>query len=451
LNQFANNNITKGFDINKQVAIVVNAGVGVGNSGINLALGNASQNANLGNQTARISERGAGNLNIDGDAVAANTNNLTNASDGSASVTTGCGFGMGNISTTTLTSNGSGGAAVFNVGIGVGNSGINAAIGNASNNRVVNNQLARVSEAGPGDLNASDDVVAANTGSSTNWSRGSASITTGLAQGHGNTSTTILDGEASDGLAIVVNAGIGIANSGLNAGIGNASNNVVRSNTTARIAEGKAGNLNLGDDGVATNVVTELNDSDGNADLTTGDAYALGNRSATGIVDPSDATTINFGLAFANTGLNIGAGNVSDNVTNHNATATAPGGVATNFATLTNTSNGSADIHTGNAVAFGNVASNATCQGVDFGPSCPQPTLPDVPVCTCGQKPPVVTPPPPPPTCLVNCGPNTENHGKPVPHGPMLARTGVSVELQALLGLLLLAIGVFLRRKARTA
>jgi hypothetical protein len=450
LNQFANNNITKGFDINKQVAIVVNAGVGVGNSGINLALGNASRNANLGNQTARISERGAGNLNIDGDAVAANTNELTNASDGSASITTGCGFGTGNTSSTNLTSNGPGGAAVFNVGIGVGNSGINAALGNASNNRVVNNQLARVSETGPGDLNASDDVVAANTGSSTNWSRGSASITTGIASGYGNTSTTTLDGEASDGLAIVVNLGIGVANTGLNAGIGNASNNVVRSNTTARIAEGKAGDLNLDDDGVATNIVTGLNDSDGKADLTTGDAYALGNRSATGIVDPSDATTINFGLAFANTGLNIGAGNVSDNKTRNDAISNAPGGVATNVATPINTSNGTATIHTGNAVAFGNVASNATCQGVDFGPSCPQPTLPDVPVpCTCGQKPPVVTPPPvQPPTCP-DCGPKVLP--KPVPSGPVLARTGVSVELQALLGLLLLAIGVFLRRKARTA
>jgi len=449
VNQTANNNITgKGFEDTDQGVLVVNAGVGVGNSGLNAAIGNASQNAIFSLQRARISERGAGNFNIDGDAVASNTQDLANKSNGSANVTTGGAGGYGNISTTTINLNGGGDISVFNVGVGIANSGLNLALGNGSQNNIQIRERARIRETGAGNLNIDGDAVAANTVSSTNWSRGDASITTGNATGYGNTSTTTLDGLSNDGTVVVVNFGIGLANTGLNIGVGNGSNNVINSAIIlAGVLETGAGNLNIDGDGVASNAVTEVNDSDGHAAITTGDAYALGNRSATGIVDAEDATTLNFGLAFANTGLNIGAGNTSNNVTTHNAFASAPGGISSNVADLSNKSDGTATIHTGNANAFGNIASNATCQGVSFGPTCPQPTLPELPPpfpCLPGSSNcPIVHP--------TDCNSNNTCPTGHKPEPPVLARTGGSVETQALLGFLLLAIGVFLRRKARTA
>jgi hypothetical protein len=440
--QTADNDINKGFELVDQSALVVNAGLAVSNSGLNIAVGNASQNTNDAPQTARIREAGAGNLNIDGDAVASNTQDLSNNSDGRASIDTGCSCADGNISTTNLdANNGDGDVAIFNIGVGVSNSGLNIAVGNASINDVTSQSTARISENGAGNLNADDDVVAANTVTSENQSRGSASITTGGATGIGNTATNTVGG----GDTVVVNFGIGLANTGLNVGVGNGSTNNIKSNVNARIVENGPGNLTLDDDGVASNVITEVNDSDGTVDIDTGDAYALGNRSATGIVDAEDATTINFGLAFANTGLNIGVGNTSINKTNHTANANAPGSVVSNVADLSNTSDGSANIHTGNANAFGNIASNATCQGVDFGPTCPQPVLPPLPPNNCGCGKPGENPTPQPPTCVTNCAPG------PKPGPPVLARTGGSVEGLAMLGLLLLTIGTFLRRKARTA
>ncbi len=438
-NQTADNDITKGWNLVDQGGLIVNLGLGVSNSGLNIALGNGSQNTNNGPQTARIREAGAGNLNIDGDAAASNTQDLSNKSDGRASIETGCSCADGNIATTHLNADGDGDIALFNVGVGVSNSGLNIAVGNASTNTINSQSVARISENGAGNLNADDDVVAANTVTANNWSRGSATIKTGNATGIGNTATNQVGG----GDSVVVNLGIGLSNTGLNIGVGNGSTNTIKSNTNAALVENGAGNLDLDDDGVASNVITEVNDSDGTVDIDTGDAYALGNRSATGIVDAEDATTINFGLAFANTGLNIGAGNTSVNKTNHTANANAPGTVASNVADLSNKSDGSVDIHTGNANAFGNIASNGTCQGVDFGPTCPQPVLPPLPPINCGcDKPGTDTPRPPQP-------PTPETPGKP--RTPVLARTGGSVEGLALLGLLLLTIGVFLRRKARTA
>jgi LPXTG-motif cell wall-anchored protein len=440
VNQVADTNITgAGFDLVDSTVLVVNAGLGVANSGLNQAVGNASQNAVLGASVPLILETGDGDLNIAGDAVVANTQTLANNSNGSASITTGEACAYGNISTTTA-----GEGLVLNLGLALANSGLNTAVGNASANNLLVIGAAAIAETGAGDLNAADDVVVANTVSSSNWSDGSANIKTGLAMAIGNTSTTFATGDS-----VVVNFGIGLANTGLNTAVANASNNGILSIALAGFVETGAGDLNLGDDAVASNVVTETNTSNGRADIDTGDAYALGNRSATGIVDGEDNLIVNFGLAFANSGLNIGAGNTSNNQTLHLALAISPGGVATNVANLSNTSDGSANIKTGNANAFGNIASNAICQGVDFGPLCPQPVLPPAPFPCCLNKPPVVpggptNPPvgPTPPGAPVP-------PGKPVP--PVLARTGASVEGLALLGLLLLAIGVFLRRKARTA
>jgi len=452
VNQVADNNIDgTGFVLSDQSALVLNAGLGLGNSGINAAIGNASINDVEGTQTAAIAEGAGGDLNIDGDAVAANTANLSNNSNGSADITTGLACGFGNISTTEVNEiadndvpdgsfvNNDQTMQVFNLGLGIGNSGINLGVGNISQNTDPFVQDASIHEDAGGSFNAADDVVASNTISAANNSDGSAKIKTGAAVGQGNTATNTLDGDD----AVVLNLGLGLANSGLNAGIGNASINDIDSDVTAEVTGSP---LVLGDDAVANNAITESNNSNGHVDITTGDAYALGNRSATGIVHSTSAVTLNLGVGLANTGLNLAAGNLSTNTTTHVAVATAPGGIASNSADLSNTSDGSAAIHTGNANAFGNIASNATCQGVDFGPGCPQPTLPPIPPCPCpkGTTPGGTTPPGgggTTPTPVVN----------PRPVGPVLARTGLNVEAELLLGLLLLAIGALLRRRARTA
>jgi len=451
VNQVADANIPgMGFVLTDQAAVVVNAGAGIGNSGVNLAIGNGSTNT-VANGTQDAAITSATDMTID-DGVAANTADLQNNSDGSASITTGSAGGYGNISTTDVNSTNDDTVAtgfvlndqdleVFNLGLGIGNSGVNLAGGNLSTNTVDFTDDAEITSAGA--LTA-DDLVANNTIASGNNSDGSATIHTGGATGYGNTSTTTLSGDsADDATAVVVNLGLGLSNTGLNLGLGNLSTNTITTTDTATV---DAAGLTTADDAVANNSLTETNVSDGTVDITTGDAYALGNRSATGIVHAETATTINLGIGLANTGLNLAAGNLSTNTTTNTSTATAPGGVATNTADLSNTSDGTATIHTGNANAFGNIASNATCQGVPFGPTCPQPTLPELPPpfpclpgsSNCPNTPvPPVNPPVTPPT-----------HNPTGNQPPVLARTGASVELQALLGLLLLALGALLRRRA---
>ncbi len=449
VNQVSNANIDgAGFALTGQAAGVINAGAGIGNSGINLGIGNGSTNTVAGG-TQDASVDTAGTLTAD-DVVANNTATIQNNSNGSAKITTGVACGFGNISTTDVTQTADSDVdgfalndqtiAVFNLGLGLGNSGVNLAAGNLSTNTVDFDDDAAVTAAGA--LTA-DDLVANNTIATGNNSNGSASIKTGVATGFGNTSTTTASGDD----ATVLNLGIGLANSGLNLGIGNGSTNTITTTDDATITAAAA----VIDDAVANNALTEINNSNGNVDITTGDAYALGNRSATGIVNSSSAVTINLGVGLANTGLNLAAGNLSTNTTTNVSSASAPGGVASNTADLSNTSDGSATVVTGNANGFGNIASNATCQGVPFGPGCPQPTLPPLPLpCPCPK--PGTTPEVPGGTVPPGTTPPSGNPGGTNgPRGSVLAETGVSAGTQVLLGLLLLAIGALLRRRARTA
>ncbi len=96
--------------------------------------------------------------------------------------------------------------------------------------------------------------------------------------------------------------------------------------------------------------------------LSAGQAAALTN------VD-QDSTNTNVGIAVANTGGNVGVGNASTNKADANQKATANGAhgdkVAMNDATVSNDSNGSATIVTGDANASGNKADNNTVQVVD--------------------------------------------------------------------------------------
>ncbi|HJR24059.1 MAG TPA: hypothetical protein VJ804_01190 [Acidimicrobiales bacterium] len=252
-----------GLDVTVQDSDVTNAGLGVGNSGGNAALGNGSQNL-----------AGCGQLAVG--LVASNSCDASNSSDGSASIETGDATGIGNQSATKVQQtadhgDGSPGpdvvwqdADVTNVGIGLANSGGNAAAGNLSSNLAVN-------------LQGAFGVFASNTGSAKNTSNGSSSIKTGNATGIGNSSVTEIEqGAAPDGngpafvfqSAPVVNAGIGIANSGLNADLGNGSLNA------AIVAQVSFGLL-------ASNVSDVDNWSDGFTMVVTGDATGIGNQSAT--------------------------------------------------------------------------------------------------------------------------------------------------------------------------
>jgi hypothetical protein len=249
-------------EVTVQDAEVTNAGVGVANSGGNVALGNASQNSATCAQGA---------LGV----VASNSCEASTTSDGTASVETGDATGVGNQSATGVHQHAASGdgaglalivqdADVTNVGVGMANSGGNLAVGNASQNLAVN-------------LQGAFGVLASNSASVANASNGSASVKTGKATGIGNRSATDISQGTDvdpDGLAVVLqsapvlNAGFGAADSGLNAVVANGSLNA------AIVAQVSFGLL-------ASNVADVGSWSDGFAMVLTGDAAGIGNQSAT--------------------------------------------------------------------------------------------------------------------------------------------------------------------------
>ena len=273
-------------------------------------------------------------------------------------------------------------ATTVNVGIGVSNTGGNAAIGNASTNNAGATQNATARATGAG------DAVAVNTANTSNTSNGSASINTGNAGSTGNQATNntsqVLNADDTGGQPVIVdqtndtfNIGIAVSNTGLNLGLGNISQNTVSADQTADAETTGAG------DAVATNTSNALNNSNGSSSIITGNANALGNGATNNSVQVVDAdgsdlvvvdqtvTTVNFGLGFANSGLNFGLGNFS---TNNNvsppavANATTGGdgdAIASNNATASNTSTGSSLIATGNATGTGSTSVNNNSQVLD--------------------------------------------------------------------------------------
>ncbi|MDP1819150.1 MAG: hypothetical protein Q8K58_04575 [Acidimicrobiales bacterium] len=335
-------------DVVVQEAEVVNAGAAVANSGGNVAVGNASENDAETNQDAV-------------GAVAVNTAETSNHSDGTAVIETGDATATGNESATSVAQHadtgGDGGGAdvvvqdaeVTNVGAAAANSGGNIAVGNVSDNDAETNQGAV-------------GAVAVNVAATSNHSDGTAKIHTGDATATGNRSLTGIaqhaDTGGGGGLDVVVqdadvlNAGLAFANSGGNIAVGNLSDNDAETN------QGAFGLL-------AFNVAGTTNHSDGHASITTGNATATGNESVTGIVQSADtgcddglnvvlqsAGVVNVGLAFANSGFNVALGNLSSqsSVVNQGAF----GLIAANLASSSNTSGGTAWIHTGAAWAAGN-------------------------------------------------------------------------------------------------
>ncbi len=419
--------------INTQVAPVLNAGLGIANSGGNLAVGNDSNNRSNLDQTANV---GSGNnpgptTILAGSITAANSGQASNTSDGTANIATGKADATGNSSSTDLSQKTDGNvdglglvlntqvAPVVNVGLGVANSGGNIAFGNVSTNDGANaggplgshlKQTANVgSNNGTGGTTivGTGPLVAANDGTSSSTSDGKANIRTGGAQAQGNVSTTALD-QSQDGTvetlglvvntqaAGVVNAGVGVANSGLNAAVGNASTNGDSLGQLAQVGSGNGPGpvtiLGLGSI-TANNSGQANNTSDGTANVGTGGALASGNVSATtvtqhqtsdvkklGLIVGTQAGGVaNVGVGIANSGLNAAAGNLSTNASNAtqvanfasanaNPPAIAVVGplAANNSGEATNTSDGEACVCTGNAVASGNVSTTTLVQDLDL-------------------------------------------------------------------------------------
>jgi hypothetical protein len=244
---------------------VTNAGAGVANSGLNAAVGNASDN------TATTSQSATG-------LVASNAAETSNASDGTATISTGAADATGNrsdtgIAQTTAAGDGAGvliavqDADVTNAGLGLANSGLNLALGNVSDNETTTDQTAL-------------GLIASNVAGGGNVSDGTAVVTTGSATGTGNRSTTgIAQVVASDpaGLAVIVQSapvldlGAALANSGVNGAV---ANDATDTSTLTQVALGL----------IASNVGGGGNASSGFAAVLTGTAWAVGNDSWTGIL-----------------------------------------------------------------------------------------------------------------------------------------------------------------------
>ena len=257
-----------GLVITVQDSDVVNAGAAASNTGGNVAVGNASTNI------AGCAQGAAG-------LVASNTCKASNASNGTAGIETGAATATGNASKTTVkqaADNGDGAGLalvvqhsdVLNLGVAAANSGGNVALGNASFNLAAN-------------LQGALGLVAANNGTATNASTGTASIKTGASNAVGNASSTDVGQGVDidpDGLAIVIqpshifNAGIGVANSGLNGAVGNPSFNVL---VPVQVSFGP----------LATNTGVFGNLSDGFATVLTGGANGVGNQATTKVKQDS--------------------------------------------------------------------------------------------------------------------------------------------------------------------
>ncbi|HJR24542.1 MAG TPA: hypothetical protein VJ804_03660, partial [Acidimicrobiales bacterium] len=422
-----------GLVVTPQVAGVLNAGIGVSNSGLNAAVGNASLNAAGAGQAALISSLADPNLVIvAGPATASNSADVSNASDGSAKVKTGDATATGNKSDTHLGQHVDGSvsglglvvgpqiAGVANVGLGVANSGLNAAVGNASLNLAGAGQLASIASLTGTPFNGLilGPATAANSADVSNESDGDACVCTGDATASGNVSSTHLsqglDLDVGTGALIVsetggvLNAGLGVANSGLNAAIGNSSTNVAASLGVATINDALlALPIALGQ--TANNGGGASNSSAGTALVASGNATGTGNESSTDFVQAAEVDggfavssllggTTNNGVGLANSGLNFGLGNNSTNVALDVALADGAG-IVSNQAEASNESDGTAII--------GNPED-------------------------CDDE--KVTPP-------------SEEPGKP--GAPGLPRTGAELEVQAAVGLMLLLLGFGLTRQSR--
>jgi hypothetical protein len=358
--------------ISDQSTKVTNEGDSSANTGGNTAIGNNSVNTATNDQDATATGDGRG------DAVAFNSSSSSNTSDGSATIATGDASATGATSATNVSQGAASGgdsgltiadqsARVTNDGDARANSGDNLAIGNNSINDVTNEQEATADT-------DRGDATAANLADVSNVSDGSALITTGDASATGVASDTQLQQWLADGsnhgITIadqsvrVRNDGDADANTGDNVAIGNNSINSVDNDQDAS-ADSDRG------DGLATNIADVVNRSDGSASVHTGNASATGvdatiagSQAVTGgggaltLADQS-ANLRTDGDADAVSGDNLSLGNNALNaaVNDQEATLDLDNGsaIVTNLIDLSNISDGSGNVSTGNATSWGTI------------------------------------------------------------------------------------------------
>ena len=405
-----------GAAINVQTGGVANIGGAGANSGVNGAIGNVANNGAQATQQAEVNPTGDA-LTVTGSLVASNAGEAANASDGTATIHTGAALANGNVSTTefdqtaaaTIGEDGLGvvpniqTAGVVNFGLAGANSGVNGAVGNAAdvlNPNPVNASLNQAAALGadPGfDLTINGSAFVSNSGAATNNSDGTAKVRTGDATAAGNTSssnlTQHLDADV-DGLGLVVgpqtgaivNTGVGVANSGVNGAIGNASTSTATAGQSAEFAPDGDLTVNgpivsVGNSGEASNT------SDGAACVCTGNATASGNTSSSSLLQDMDLSVdngvsvitttgliLNSGFGLANSGVNLAIGNLSTNTATATqllglSAAAAPGTltgpqVFNNGGGADNTSAGTGKVGTGNAKADGNISTSELTQAV---------------------------------------------------------------------------------------
>jgi hypothetical protein len=241
---------------------IVNRGVAAAITGNNDARGNVSGNS-------------AFNTQFVGGGLATNLATAINKSTGTATVTTGAADALGNWATTNVDQDSSGSddpwvqidqtVLVNNRGSALAVTGQNNATGNGSTN--IADTLQR----------AFGGRVAANLGDTSTHSDGFASIHTGSANATGNKSSTAINQNASvpsehaplslvDQTLVVRNAGDATAVSGRNIGTGNGSASLgINRQFVGAVAA------------VHTNTASSQGNSDGTADIDTGNSAAVGN------------------------------------------------------------------------------------------------------------------------------------------------------------------------------
>ena len=276
----------------------------------------------------------------------------SNTSDGTAAIETGNATAVGNDSETGIgqTIDPSGlvvntqAAAVVNAGIGIANSRRQRRggqhLGQQRQRRPGAPRSATTTAVAPTII--AGTLVASNNGEASNTSDGLATITTGDAAATGNESSTNIRQEANgaiDGggailntqVASVANLGLGVANSGGNGAVGNDVRQRRRasSRTPTSSSDNAAGAPTLVAGIVtASNDGTASNASDGEANITTGNASGAGNRSQTVVPRTPNGDIDGLGArdqhadrprrqrrrrASANSGGNGAVGNASDN------------------------------------------------------------------------------------------------------------------------------------------
>jgi len=302
-----------------QESETTNVGVAVANTGGNDAVGNESDNDADVDQDATAF--GGGD-----DTVAVNLASGGNSSTGSAHIATGDATAVGNQSATSNTqavhSGGNNGgltlvdqeSSTTNGGLAIANTGINTAIGNASDNDADIDQDATA-------FGGDDDTVAVNIADGFNHSSGSASIVTGDANAIGNHSTThnvqVLDADHGSSLDC----------HGSHLG-------------WATMWHG-----------------------------TWSHCHNFGHNFGGFTLADQSSTSHNFGFALANSGINGAIGNESDNDADLDQDAVAFGGdednVAVNISAGGNSTTGATHIATGSASALGNSAHNSNTQVLD--------------------------------------------------------------------------------------